>query len=75
MSSEASEITQEIIDIAEDMGLQHSTEIKPLFYLLIDELSENDIDKIRNKVELAGFFFNGFGETPDGRAAIEFVYK
>ncbi|MCU7695393.1 hypothetical protein ACFSPU_12820 [Haoranjiania flava] len=75
MADETSNITQEIIDIAEELGLEHSPTIDPLFYLTVEDKTEDEIENMRDNAEAAGFFFNGFGETASGKSAMEFVYK
>lgn len=74
MNIDKTPISQDVIDVAKKMGFIHSDEIDRVFYLIVDDKTEEEIEEIKSKAELSGFFFNGFAPIHEN-TAIEFVYN
>ena len=65
---------ESVMQSADKLGLLTDTDFDYIFFLPVASVSNEDIEEIKSKAELAGFFFNGFEEFK-GEAAIKFVYN
>ena len=74
MENKKEPLDENVMQSAEKLGLIPSADIDYVFYLTVADKTNEDIEEIKSKAELAGFFFNGFG-TVDGQSAIEFAFN
>lgn len=65
---------ENVLQSAEKLGLLTDDNFDYVFFLPVADISNEDIEEIKSKAELAGFFFSGFYEY-NGQAAIKFVYN
>lgn len=74
MKNENEPLDKSVMQSAEKLGLIPSGNLDYVFYLTVSDRTNEEIEEIKSKAELAGFFFNGFG-TIDEKSAIEFAYN